>query len=179
MTAAPAISTGCLGWAHTAGYSHSIDEDAGVLTLRSEAGTRYFIRHRAGGRVELSEAAADEDPRPTLFTATATILERFLYAVLGDEIREDVSLPYLHLPCSASDIAPGYRLAGMDRGYRILNRIGHGPVAAAPDEHLSLVTLVPLSHLLGLTVAAAKRTYLSVDGAPLLVAGRYADAETS
>lgn len=62
----------------------------------------------------------------------------------------------------------------MERGYRILSRVGHGPVAAAPDPELSLATLVPLSRLLGLAVPAVKRTYLSEHGAPLLVDGHYA-----
>lgn len=169
----PTISSDCLGWARMAGYTPCVDESAGILMLWSQVGTRYYIRHR-GDRLELSEATSGEDPRITLFAATTECLERWLYALLGDEIREDLALDFLHLPCSASDLATGYQLGEMERGYRILGRVGHGPVAAAPDPQLSLVTLVPLSHLLGLTVPAVKRTYLSEYGAPLLVDGRYA-----
>ena len=75
------------------------------------------------------------------------------------------------------DLAKGYRLGDMERGNRILSGIGHGPVAAARDPELSIVTLVPLSHLLGLPVPAIKRTYLFEHGAPLLVDGRRRDAD--
>ncbi len=75
------------------------------------------------------------------------------------------------------DLAKGYRLGDMERGNRILSRIGHGPVAAARDPELSLITLVSLSHLLGLPVPAIKRTYLFEHGAPLLVDGRRRDAD--
>ncbi|MBN3459774.1 hypothetical protein JNN96_37720 [Mycobacterium sp. DSM 3803] len=174
MVTAPTISADCLGWASTAGYFHDVDETAGILRLWSRAGTRYYLRHR-GDRLEVSEATPGEDPQITLFAATTMCVERYLFAVLGDEIRDDLTLPYLQLPSSPSDLATGYRLGPMERGYRILSRVGHGPVAAAPDPQLSFVTLVPLSHLLGLTVSAVKRAYLSEHGTPLLVDGRYAD----
>lgn len=173
MAAIPSISADCLGWARAAGYSHSVDDVAAILTLRSETGTRYYIRHR-GDRLELSEAIPGEDPRITLFAATTACLERHLYAVLGDEIREDASLPYLDMPSRATDLAEGYRLGPMERGYRILSRVGHGPVAAAPDPELSVVALVSLSHLLGWPAPAIKRAYLSEHGTPVLVDGRYA-----
>ncbi|WP_087083696.1 Imm61 family immunity protein [Mycobacterium dioxanotrophicus] len=174
MTAVPSISSECLGWAATARYTRTVDDGAGILMLSAETGTRYYIRHR-GDRLEFSEATAGDEPRTVLFAATTVVLERCLYAVMGDEIREDIGLPYLELPSSASEVAKSYQLSDMERGYRILHRIGHGPVAAAPDPQLSLVALVPLSHLLGLTVAAVKRTYLSEHGAPLLANGRYTD----
>jgi hypothetical protein len=63
----------------------------------------------------------------------------------------------------------------MTRGYRILSRVGAGPLAAAPDATLSLLTLVPLSQLLSLpSVDALRRSFLSETGTPLLVDGRYA-----
>lgn len=174
----PTISADCLGWATTAGYTRTVVDDAGILMLSAETGTRYYIRHR-GDRLELSEATPGDEPRITLYAATTVVLERYLYAIMGDEIREDLALPYLELPSTAGELAKGYRLSEMERGYRILHRIGHGPVAAALDPQLSVVALVPLSHLLGLTVAAVKRTYLSETGAPLLTAdGRYADCST-
>lgn len=178
VTAVPSISSECLGWAAAARYTRTVDDDAGILMLSAETGTRYYIRHR-GDRLELSESTPGDEPRITLYAATTVVLERYVYAIMGDEIREDIALSYLELPSTAADLAKGYRLSGMERGYRILHRIGHGPVAAAPDPHLSLVALVPLSHLLGLTVAAVKRTYLSENGAPLLAAGRYADCSTA
>jgi hypothetical protein len=61
----------------------------------------------------------------------------------------------------------------MNRGFRTLIRDGHGPVAAARDKTLSLVTLVPLSHLLTLDIATVKASFLDVYGRPLLADGRY------
>lgn len=175
MAATPSISAECLGWAHTADYDLFKDENAGILILSSPAGARYYIRSRSRGRLELSSASAGEDPEILLFTETAHVLECHLYVLLGDEIREDVSLPFLELPYSPTDLAAGYHLGEMQRGYRVLSRVGHGPIAAAPDAQLSLVTLVPLSHLVGLPPASIKRSYLSEDGAPLLSSpGRYA-----
>lgn len=47
--------------------------------------------------------------------------------ICGDEIRDDLTLPYLDLPSRTKDLAKGYRLGDMERGYRILSRAGHGP----------------------------------------------------
>lgn len=46
-------------------------------------------------------------------------------------------------------------------GRRDSQRVGHGRSQPHPTQEASLVTLVPLSHLLGPPVAAMKRTYLS------------------
>ena len=45
---------------------------------------------------------------------------------------------------------------------------------AAPDPTLSLVSLVPLSHLLGWSIADLKQSMLDAEGAPFLDQGRYA-----
>jgi hypothetical protein len=65
-------------------------------------------------------------------------------------------------------------LTDMVRNYRTLTRTGSGPVAAAPDPTMSLLTLVPLSHFLSWSIAELKRAFLAPDGAPLLRHGRYA-----
>jgi hypothetical protein len=67
VAAVPSISADCLGWARMAGFAADVDDDAGIVMLWSEAGTRYYIRHR-GDRLELSEATPGEDPvlRPEL-----------------------------------------------------------------------------------------------------------------
>lgn len=93
--------------------------------------------------------------------------------MLGDDIRDDLDLPYLHLPASEADTPNGYRLGPLDNGSRTLFR-GSKPVAAAPGELSSLATLVPLSQFLGLTLGDLRRSYLDEQGAPLLRAGRYA-----
>lgn len=177
MGPTPALSADCRGWALTANYTVSTADDGDVL-LRSETdpATRYFIRRRGSDRLELTQAD-DEDAggeRPLLFVARIEVLERHLLGLFADDIRDDLGLPFLSLPFSVNAIAEGYELSDMVRGYRTLTRIGHGPVAAAPDPTLSLVTLVPLSHLLLWPVPDLKASFLSEIGAPLLRAGLYA-----
>ncbi|OMC51908.1 hypothetical protein A5742_17355 [Mycolicibacterium fortuitum] len=178
MTSTPSLSTECHGWALTANYAVSTADD-GDLMLRSETdpATRYFIRRRGRDRLELTQAH-DEDgrggERPLLFVAEIEILERYLLGLCADDIRDDLGLPFLTLPWAAAAIAAGYELSGMLRGYRTLFRAGHGPVAAAPDPTLSLVTLVPLSHLLQWPVPDLKKSFLSETGAPLLRGTGYA-----
>lgn len=177
MAPTPTLSADCLGWALTANYAVTTADDGDVL-LRSETdpATRYFIRRRGSDRLELTQAD-DEDAggeRPLLFVARIEVLERHLLGLFADDIRDDLGLPFLTLPFSAEAIAEGFELSDMVRGYRTLTRIGHGPVAAAPDPTLSLVTLVPLSHLLLWPLPDLKSSLLSETGAPLVHAGHYA-----
>jgi hypothetical protein len=94
--------------------------------------------------------------------------------LFADDIREDLDLPLLDLPWGRGDLADGFELTDMVRGYRTLKRSGGGPIAAAPDPMLSLIALMPLSHYLGWAIADLKRSFLSPAGAPLLRHGRYA-----
>lgn len=181
MPEPPSLSTEVLGWARTAHYDSTI-ADNGDVQLRSLAGapTRYFIRRRGPDRLELTQAdlgdAGDDIERPLLFVADIAVLERFLIGHFADDIREDLDLPFLDLPYSGQDVAPGYALSDMVRDYRTLTRGGHGPVAAAPDPALSLLTLVPLSHFLGWPLPELKRAFLNPAGAPLLRDGQYTPA---
>lgn len=128
---------------------------------------------RKGGRAELVQLDDDGTSERVLYAADAEVLERYLFGLLGDDIRDDLDLPYLDLPADEADTAHGYRLGAVDNGSRTLFR-GREPVAAAPGELSSLATLVPLSHFLGLTLGDLRRSYLDEQGAPLLRAGRYA-----
>ena len=87
---------------HTAGCSHKIDEVAGILTPILEAGTRNFIRHRIDGRVDLSEAATGDDHGRRHSQLPPQFSSRPLYAVLGDEIREVLSLLHFRYRHGAS-----------------------------------------------------------------------------
>lgn len=172
----PEIHADCVAWARTAGFRCETDESTDTLILRHDGGApvRYFIRHR-GARLQLRQASDDGDERIVLFAADETVLSVFLYGMFGDDIRDDLDLPFLELPWAITDLAHGYTLSDMTRGYRILSRVGAGPLAAAPDATLSLLTLVPLSQLLSLpSVDALRRSFLSEAGTPLLVDGRYA-----
>jgi hypothetical protein len=141
------------------------------------AATRYFIRRRGTDRLELSKTEdVDDVPQVELFVVDVMVLERYLYGMFGDVIREDLGLLFLELPCSADDWASGYELSATVRGYRTLSIVGGGPVAAAPDPTLSLVALVPLSHYLRWPIPDLKPSFLNSAGAPLLRHGRYASA---
>lgn len=168
------LSSDVLGWARTAQYVTTIADD-GDIQLRSEAGapTRYFIRRRGPDRLELTHAADGDAEQPMLFVARLDVLERYLITLFADDIREDLDLPFLELPYSTRDLARGYTVSELVRGYRTLLHAGTGPVAAAPDPTLSLLTLVPLSHCLGWSLSELKRAFLDPDGAPLLRRGCY------
>jgi hypothetical protein len=145
VVAAPVLSAECLGWARTANYS-SAAGDGETTVLRSEAGppTRYYIRRRGDDRLEWTfQADEDAAERHVLFVARIEVLERYLLGLFGDDIREDLGLAELDLPWTARDLAPGLELSEMVGSYRTLSRAGVGPVAAAPDATLSLLTLFP------------------------------------
>lgn len=173
------LSDEVLGWARTAHYV-AVTAESGEVLLRSEAGalTRYFIRQRGPGRLELTQSADGDPEQPVLFVADAAVLEAYLVGLFADDIRDDLRLPFLDLRYGAADLAAGYRLSDMVRGYRTLSRGDGRPVAAAPDPALSLLTLVPLSHFLGWPVAGLKRAFLSPDGAPLVDGGAYGEPKS-
>ena len=174
MSTSLTLNPEVLGWARTAHYTTAASE-GGDIELNAESGapTRYFIRRRGPDRLELTQLTDSDDELPLLFVARIEVLEHYLIGMFADDIREDLDLPYLDLAWSPTDLAAGYSLTDMARGYRTLHRAGGGPVAAAPDPTLSLVSLVPLSHLLGWSIADIKRSMLDIDGAPFLSAGRY------
>lgn len=171
----PVLGAACLDWARTANYAVSTD-DTGAVMFRSEtdSSARYFVRRRGADRLELTQSDEDDGERPVLFVAQTQVLERYLLGLFADDLRDDLDLPFLPLPWTVNNLAPGFELTDLVRGYRTLIRTGHGPIAAAPDPTLSLVTLVPLSRLLLWPAAAVKASFLSVTGEPLLRASGYA-----
>ena len=142
--------------------------------LRSEttAHRRYAVSN-VRDRLRFTQFDEDlETDRTVLFAASTKVLELYLYGVFGDDIRDDLDLPFLELPWQVEDVAAGYTLGEMNGAYRTLRR-GGVPLAAAPDPTLSLLALVPLSHFLGFTPDALKASFLSEHGAPLLTGGAY------
>jgi Immunity protein 61 len=163
------LTVECVRWAQLARYEWN--PAAGTLRRRGEDG--YAVVARPGGRAELVELADDGSRERVLYAASGEVLERFVVGLLGDDIRDDLDLPYLELPSAAADIARGYRLGPLESGSRTMFR-GMEPVAAAPGESTGVAALVPLSHFLGHNVDDLRRSYLSERGAPLLGAGGYA-----
>ncbi|WP_179476370.1 Imm61 family immunity protein [Mycolicibacterium vinylchloridicum] len=157
------------GWARLARYAWDVDE--GVLRRPGEPG--YAFRGAAGGRVEMIELTDDGPGERMFYAADATVMECFVFTVLGDDVRDDLDLPYLEFPAGPADIAPHYHLGEVVNGWRTLLCAG-SPVAAAPGDHASLSVLVPLSHCLGFGLDELKQSFLHQRGAPLLRGGRYA-----
>ncbi|EHB48868.1 hypothetical protein MycrhDRAFT_5709 [Mycolicibacterium rhodesiae JS60] len=173
-----------MGWARTAGYALGVDDQADAAVLRSEAGgpTRYVIRDRGAGRLELSQTDGDDvgGEERLLYAANRGVLERYLFGVFGDDIREDLALSFLEMPWTAADVAAGYAIAAPSRGSRILTHVQQGPVAAVPESSISLLALVPLSHFLLLDIPDLKRSFLHEYGWPLLErSGRYSSPRNS
>lgn len=85
--AAPVLSPDCLGWARAAGYGCSTEDSTETLVLRSKMGppTRYHIR-QVRDRLRMT---TQTEERPMLFAADREVLERFLYGVFGDDIRDE------------------------------------------------------------------------------------------
>lgn len=171
----PVLSAECAGWARTAGYEVRVDSEATVLSPLGGGRSWYRLQRRGdAGRVELSETDSDGMTEILLFAVDMDVAERFLIGALGDDIRDHIDLPFLELPWRrAGDLAIGFAVSGVARGYRTLSRAGVGPIAAAAGDEPGLSRLVPLSRFMLLTLAELRRSFLAVDGAPLLAAGRY------
>jgi hypothetical protein len=165
------LSLECRQWAQLAGYGW--DVDTGRVYRGSAHGPEFYqLQFHAAGRVEVFEL--DEDAmRPLLYAATVNVVEHYLFGVFGDDIRDDLGLPYHDLPAGQADLARDYSLSTTSNGRHVLANSA-GPVAATSDAALSLITLVPLSHYLGLPLRILKRAFLDEKGAPLLSGGRYA-----
>lgn len=172
---AATLSPDLLAWAQTAGYNHTRDTDSLELRPVTGANTRYAVRPDGPARLRLSRNDPDDgDTDAVLLIAAPKVIEHHLYSLFGDDIRDDLDLPYLPLPWQPGDLARGYTLTTAASGLRVLVHHRRGPVAAAPDPTLGLVTLVPLSHLLGFSAADLRRAFTAEDGAPLMSAGYYA-----
>ena len=171
-----AMSPECVRWAQAAQYEVLDGDTPGdvVLAHTNSAAGRYIVRSRPRGHVELF-GELDGEEESLLYASGMAVMERYLVGVLADELREDLDLPYLELPWAAASLADGFDITALERGFRMLRPRGGGPpVAAARDETLSLVKLVPLSHFLGWSVAELTRAFRHPMGKPLLVKGRYA-----
>lgn len=98
--------------------------------------------------------------------------------MFGDDIRAEVDLPFIELRWDEKSLAAGYELDDTNPGYQILTATDRGPVAAVPRSEVGLLALVPLSHFLGWSLAALKRSFLDGNFRPLLSAdGSYAQPD--
>jgi hypothetical protein len=161
-------------WAIRAGYTTASDEASAMLYSRGGE-LRFYARVRTDGWYQLTTASRGGEEQPELAAVSMDVIERHLFDVLGVVIRSESGLPFLMMPWEASQVAPGYQVSSMSEdGYRTLDRDGVGPIAIARDEAESLLTLIPLSHFLRLTVSQLEQSYLTRDGAPLMNGQHYA-----
>lgn len=161
-------------WAERAGYATTRDADAWVLySLGGEL--RYYVReNEADGWWSVGHASRGDRESLMFRAASEYVLLRHLIAVFGVSIRAEEKLPFLRLPFRPSDLALGFTISGVsETGFRTLSRDGAGAIAMAVDETLSWLTLVPLSHYLGLSVFELKEAFLDEGGSPLLTQGHY------
>ena len=125
MTAAR-LGDDILGWARLAGYGW--DADSGALTTRLDGcQTELSVRAAANGRFELHEDI-DGDRRMLLYALNIDVVARHLLALLGDDIRAQLDLPFLELPAAASDVAGGYSLGPTARGFKRWSGSAPGPL---------------------------------------------------
>ena len=107
----------------------------------------------------------------------AEVLECYLFGIFGDDIRESLGLPFLQLPWHADNLADGFELSEMARGYRTLTPTGAGPRRPRRDAELGHVGASATIPSTG-CAPALKRSFLSRNGSPLLTdGGDYASPE--
>ncbi|QIV79508.1 hypothetical protein EXE63_00195 (plasmid) [Mycolicibacterium frederiksbergense] len=175
--ASTSLSPDLRAWAQAAGYTSLGDEaDTNELRPLNGANIRYHLRPHDNQRTILARTEPDSDPDEhiVLLIASPKVVEHHLYSLFGDDIRDDLALPYLQLPWATGDLAPGYTLGTDAEESQVLVHHSRGAVATAPDPDFALLTLVPLSHLLGFSAADLRRAFMAEDGAPLLSNGYYA-----
>ena len=97
-----------------------------------------------------------------LYAADGEVLEHYLFGLLGDDIRDDLDLPYLDLPTAEADTADRYCLGPLRE------RFAHAVQRQRARRRGAL------SHFLGHSLDNLRRSYLDEWGAPLLRGGRYA-----
>jgi len=168
------LSADVTSWAERAGYATTRDADAWVLySLGGEL--RYYVREDEDDSWWSVGHASRGDGESLMFRAASEdILSRHLVEVFGISIRAAEKLPFLRLPFGPRDLAVGFTISEVsEAGFRTLSRDGAGAIAMAVDETLSLLTLVPLSHYLELTVPELKEAFLDEGGSPLLAGGQY------
>lgn len=153
-------------WAHQAGYLSTSDVNGAVLY--SEGGENcYSMRVGSDHWYELTFASRGNGEKLRLRASTAAMIERYLFAALGDAIRDRLGLPFVPSPFEPDRTAPGYAVSNMtEDGYRYLMVGREDAIAAARDETRSLLILVPLSHYLSVSVAELESLLLSETGFP-------------
>jgi hypothetical protein len=154
-------------WVRLAGLDMiqgSQTDDGRTVIWNTGGEVRYFIDVVDGWYVittsdrlgpETYEFAAESMP----------IIEKYLYGVFGDSVRQDENLPYIRSPFHPEELRPGYSIgkqafAGRER-HTLIDDAGKVIAITAVDR------LVELSHFLDVTVDVIKNSYLAPDGKPL------------
>lgn len=163
-------------WANRAGYSVTPTDQTNATVFWSDPGgeIRYYCRNEDDQRVILTRVTREGPEELVLIAATNEVLQRYMIGRFGNVIRDELGLDVLRPPWTVDQVAEGCAVTDMgDDGCRALLRDG-SVVAKAPEATLSLLTLVPLSHYMRLSIADLMDSFLDPHGAPLLENGHYA-----
>jgi hypothetical protein len=165
------ISDELIVWATRAGYSVSEHRGAGALEFWTDPGgeQRFFIRQSERGDDWWTLASSDRGSaeRVELSAHALPVLERYLFALLGDAIRERIPLPEINIPNQPLSLPETYSISEPDSdGYRVLTERSVA-IARARGRIIGMSTLVKVAHLLSVTIPDIETSYLSKDGRPL------------
>jgi hypothetical protein len=157
-------------WARRAGYSVSEHQDTGTLELWTDPGgeQRFYVRQPEGSNwFTLASSDRGSAERVELSASAIAVIEKYLFALLGDAIRERMRLAEINIPNQPDSLPDGYSVSEPDvDGYRLLTERSVA-VARARGRIIGMSTLVKVAHLLNVTVGDIEASYLSKDGRPL------------
>jgi hypothetical protein len=172
VTAGVDLTTDLETWIRFAGLDMiqgSQAEDSRTVIWNTGGEVRYFIDVVGGWYVITTSDRLG--PETYEFAAESmSIIEKYLYGVFGDSVRQGEKLPHIRSPFNRDELKAGYSIgkqefAGRER-HILIDPTGNGVAITAVDR------LVGLSHLLDVSVDVIKGSYLAPDGKPLFTLWR-------
>jgi hypothetical protein len=160
-------------WARRAGFATTTENDSTVFW--SDPGGEIRLRVGKSG-AEFCVWRADRAANEALVLSAPMFetVETYLWRFFGTSIRSKARLTRLRVPTEADDVAAGYTIDIDDDGGVQLSNSQRNLVAKAFGGSAGVMTLVPLSYLLGERVDDIKGSFESPTGEPLLSQRRLA-----
>jgi hypothetical protein len=151
-------------FAMKAGFSTRPPNSQGETLLATDGGeTRFYVRLDSNGWFTVTSA---DRSRPEVFELAAAdrdVLDRYFLMEFGQVIRSMRRVPFVELPDRAQELNTGYSLGDAPQGRRALVSSTGAMLAVARSEILGTATLVELSYLLDLDIAAVAALYEVTD----------------